>query len=64
MTSGPGITRAKRKTKGIEVRMPDEEIDALDARCKANKETRTAVVRRAVRKELGLPEPVAEKETT
>ena len=61
MSSGPGIPRAKRKTKGIEVRMPDDEIEALDAHCEQEKKTRTAVVRRAVRKELGLPEP---KETT
>jgi predicted DNA-binding protein len=57
MSSGPGIPRAKRKTKGIEVRLPNNEHEALDAHCERTEETRTAVVRRAIRKELGLPEP-------
>lgn len=57
MTSGPNIPRALRKTKSVEVYFPQDERKALDSHCEATKETRSAVVRRAVRKELGLPEP-------
>lgn len=57
MSSGPNVSRKDRAGKAIEVRLPDNERDALDAHCERTEETRTAVVRRAIRKELGLPEP-------
>lgn len=57
MSSGPSKARKDRAGKAIEARLPDNERDALDAHCKRTKATRTAVVRRAIRKELGLPEP-------
>jgi hypothetical protein len=57
MTSGPSIPRKDRVSKGVEVYLLDEERKALEEHCETTKETRSAVVRRAVRKELGLPEP-------
>jgi predicted DNA-binding protein len=57
MSSGPTKSRKDREGKTIEVRLPDNERDALDAHCETTGETRTSVVRSALRKELGMPEP-------
>jgi predicted DNA-binding protein len=57
LSSGPSIPQKDRVSKRIEVYLPPNEREALDAHCERADETRTAVVRRAIRKELGLPEP-------
>ena len=57
MSSGKSTPHNKRTGHHVLVAFSAGEKEALDAHCKRTKATRTAVVRRAIRKELGLPEP-------
>ncbi len=56
MSSGPTIPRRERKTRNIEVALRPDEVEALEDRCEETGETKTAVIRLALRRELGLEE--------
>lgn len=56
MSSGPTKPHRERGARRIDLALPPDEADALDARCEATGETKTAVIRLALRRELGLGE--------
>jgi metal-responsive CopG/Arc/MetJ family transcriptional regulator len=57
MSSGPSIKDADRTRPKVVVTIDKKVVDALDEQVKRAMETRSAVVERALRKELGVSEP-------